>query len=180
MQRTAVQGSPAMLSAITGQWVPGAPRTEGRHPFRKSLAELRTGDTVTAGPRTITREDIAHFAEFTGDTFYAHTDEEAAKANPLFGGIVAHGYLVVSLAAGLFVSPEPGPVLANYGLENLRFLTPVKPGDQLTVTLTAKQISPRDGADYGEVRWDADVTNQGGQSVARYDVLTLVAKEWPR
>jgi oxepin-CoA hydrolase / 3-oxo-5,6-dehydrosuberyl-CoA semialdehyde dehydrogenase len=177
MQRTAVQASPRALGTITSRWVPGAPRSSGTHPFRKSLAELRVGDSVTAGPRTVTRADIEHFAEFTGDTFYAHTDEEAARANPLFGGIVAHGYLVVSLAAGLFVAPEPGPVLANYGLENLRFLTPVKPGDELTVTLTAKQITPRVDADYGEVRWDADVTNQRGESVAKYDVLTLVAKE---
>jgi oxepin-CoA hydrolase/3-oxo-5,6-dehydrosuberyl-CoA semialdehyde dehydrogenase len=176
MQRTAVQASPAVLSKITGQWVAGAARTDGVHPFRKTLAELRIGDSVVAGPRTVTRADIDHFAEFTGDTFYAHTDEAAAKANPLFGGIVAHGYLVVSFAAGLFVSPEPGPVLANYGLENLRFLTPVYPGDELTVTLTAKQITPRENADYGEVRWDADVTKQDGSSVAKYDVLTLVAK----
>ena len=180
MQRTAVQGSPEVLSAITGQWVPGAERTiSDVHPFRKSLAELKVGDTVVAGPRTVTLADIDHFAEFTGDTFYAHTDEEAAKANPLFGGIVAHGYLVLSFAAGLFVSPEPGPVLANYGLENLRFLTPVFPGDGLTVTLTAKQITPRDNAEYGEVRWDADVTKQDGSSAAKYDVLTLVAKENP-
>jgi len=177
MQRTAIQASPRALSAITGRWVPGAPRAEGEHPFRKPLAELRVGDSVVAGPRTVTLADIAHFAEFTGDTFYAHTDEEAARANPLFGGIVAHGYLVLSLAAGLFVAPEPGPVLANYGLENLRFLTPVKPGDQLTVTLTAKQITPRADAGYGEVRWDTDVTNQRNESVATYDVLTLVAKE---
>jgi oxepin-CoA hydrolase/3-oxo-5,6-dehydrosuberyl-CoA semialdehyde dehydrogenase len=177
MQRTAVQGSPKALTAITGRWVTGAPRTEGEHPFRKSLAELKIGDSVVAGPRTVTQEDVDHFAEFTGDTFYAHTDPEAAAANQFFGGIVAHGYLVVSFAAGLFVSPEPGPVLANYGLENLRFLTPVKPGDSLTVTLTAKQITPRENADYGEVRWDADVTNGDGESVAKYDVLTLVAKE---
>ena len=177
MQRTAVQASPNALTAITRRWVPGAPRREGDHPFRKSLAELRLGDSVVAGPRTVTRADIAHFAEFTGDNFYAHTDEQAARANPLFGGIVAHGYLVVALAAGLFVAPEPGPVLANYGLENLRFLTPVKPGDELTVTLTAKQITPRVDADYGEVRWDTDVTNQHEESVAKYDVLTLVAKE---
>ena len=180
MQRTAVQASPAVLTAVGGRWVAGAPRSEGVHPFRKSLAELRIGDSVVAGPRTVTADDVAHFAEFTGDTFYAHTDQAAAEANPLFGGIVAHGYLVVSFAAGLFVSPEPGPVLANYGLENLRFLTPVKPGDELTVTLTAKQITPRENADYGEVRWDTDVTNQRGESVAKYDVLTLVAKENPR
>ncbi|SEP50314.1 phenylacetic acid degradation bifunctional protein PaaZ [Amycolatopsis saalfeldensis] len=179
LQRTAVQGSPTVLSTVTGQWVAGAPRTEGEHPFRKSLAELRLGDCVVAGPRTVTRADIDHFAEFTGDTFYAHTNPEAAAANPLFGGIVAHGYLVVSFAAGLFVSPEPGPVLANYGLENLRFLTPVKVDDALTVTLTAKQITPRIDQEYGEVRWDADVTNQDGDSVAKYDVLTLVSKEQP-
>jgi oxepin-CoA hydrolase / 3-oxo-5,6-dehydrosuberyl-CoA semialdehyde dehydrogenase len=180
MQRTAVQASPQALSAITGRWVAGAARQAGQHPFRKSLAELRVGDSVVAGPRAVTLADIEHFAEFTGDTFYAHTDEAAAQANPLFGGIVAHGYLIVSLAAGLFVSPEPGPVLANYGLENLRFLTPVKPGDELTVTLTAKQITPRVDADYGEVRWDTDVTNQRGESVAKYDVLTLVAKAQAR
>ncbi|MEV1117349.1 phenylacetic acid degradation bifunctional protein PaaZ [Actinosynnema sp. NPDC049800] len=178
MQRTAVQAGPRVLSAVTGRWVPGAPRTESDvHPFRKSLRELRIGDTVVAGPRTVTLADIEHFAEFTGDTFYAHMDEEAATANPFFGGRVAHGYLVVSFAAGLFVSPEPGPVLANYGLENLRFLTPTFPGDELTVTLTAKQITPREDQEYGEVRWDADLVNQKGESVAKYDVLTLVAKQ---
>jgi oxepin-CoA hydrolase / 3-oxo-5,6-dehydrosuberyl-CoA semialdehyde dehydrogenase len=178
MHRTAVQASPKVLAAVTGRWVEGAARNETDvHPFRKTLAELRPGDCVVAGPRTVTLDDIEHFAEFTGDTFYAHMDEEAAAANPFFGGRVAHGYLIVSFAAGLFVSPEPGPVLANYGLENLRFLTPVFPGDELTVTLTAKQITPRENAEYGEVRWDADVTKQDGESVAKYDVLTLVAKE---
>lgn len=180
LQRTAVQASPKVLSAITRRWVPGTERTAGGpHPFRKPLSELRIGDAVVAGPRTVTEADIAHFAEFTGDTFYAHTDAEAAAANPFFDGIVAHGYLVLSLAAGLFVDPEPGPVLANYGLDNLRFLTPVYPGDELTVTLTCKAITPRGGSEHGEVRWDADVTKQDGSSVARYDVLTMVAKEWP-
>ncbi|ALG07124.1 phenylacetic acid degradation bifunctional protein PaaZ [Kibdelosporangium phytohabitans] len=176
MQRTAVQGSPRVLSAVTNRWVPGTERTEGEHPFRKHLEDLRLGDTVVAGPREVTLADIEHFAEFTGDTFYAHMNEEAAAANPFFGGRVAHGYLVVSFAAGLFVQPDPGPVLANYGLENLRFLTPTFPGDSLTVTLTAKQITPRNDQEYGEVRWDADVTNQKGESVAKYDVLTLVEK----
>jgi len=179
MQRTAVQASPRVLTAITGQWTPGAKRTvTAEHPFRKSLAQLRVGDTVIAGPRTVTLADVDHFAKFTGDTFYAHTDAHAAAANPFFDGRVAHGYLVLSFAAGLFVDPDPGPVLANYGLENLRFLTPTYPGDELSVTLTAKAITPRDG-DYGEVRWDADITNQDGESVAKYDVLTLVAKQWP-
>ena len=178
MQRTAVQGSPRMLGAVTGRWVKGSERaTDGPHPFRKSLAELRVGDSVVAGPRRVTLADIEHFAEFTGDTFYAHMDEDAAAANPFFDGRVAHGYLIVSLAAGLFVDPDPGPVLANYGIDNLRFLTPVYPDDELTVTLTCKQISPRPG-EYGEARWDAEVTKQDGSLAAQYDVLTMVAKTW--
>jgi oxepin-CoA hydrolase / 3-oxo-5,6-dehydrosuberyl-CoA semialdehyde dehydrogenase len=177
MQRTAIQASPRVLGAVTDRWVTGGPRREGEHPFRKSLETLRVGDSVVAGPRTVTLEDVEHFAEFTGDMFYAHMDEDAAAANPFFDGRVAHGYLIVSLAAGLFVQPDPGPVLANYGIDNLRFLTPVYPGDELTVCLTCKQISPREG-DYGEVRWDADVTKQDRSSVARYDVLTMVAKTW--
>ena len=178
MQRTAIQASPRMLQAVTGRWVNGAPRlADGTHPFTKPLSRLRIGDTITGGPRTVTVEDIEHFAEFTGDTFYAHTDEEAAAKNPFFGGRVAHGYLILSFAAGLFVQPDFGPVLANYGIDNLRFLTPLKPGDEMTVTLTCKQISPRPG-DYGEVRWDAEITNQDDTVVATYDELTMVAKEW--
>jgi oxepin-CoA hydrolase/3-oxo-5,6-dehydrosuberyl-CoA semialdehyde dehydrogenase len=178
LQRTAVQASPRMLQAATGRWVKGAPKqTGGPHPFTKPLSRLHIGDTIQAGPRAVTLDDIEHFAEFTGDTFYAHMDEEAAVKNPFFGGRVAHGYLIVSLAAGLFVQPDYGPVLANYGIDNLRFLTPVKPGDEITVSLTCKQISPRAG-DYGEVRWDAELTNQDGTVVATYDVLTMVAKEW--
>lgn len=178
MQRTAIQGSPDMITAITGRWTTGSRRDVGEvHPFRKSLAELKIGDGISSAPRTVTLADIDHFADFTGDTFYAHTDPEAAAANPLFGGIVAHGYLVVSLAAGLFVEPNPGPVLANFGVDHLRFLTPVKAGDSIAVDLTVKQITPRNSADYGEVRWDAVVRNQDGETVASYDVLTLVAKE---
>ena len=180
MQRTAIQGSPRAVSAVTGTWVTGAPRlTDGGHPFRKSLAELRIGDAVVAGPRVITLDDIDAFAALSGDTFYAHMDQEAAAANPFFEGRVAHGYFVVSMAAGLFVSPEPGPVLANVGLQNLIFSTPVYPGDALTVALTAKAISPRVDADYGDVTWDAVITNQNGETVATYDVLTSVAKTWP-
>jgi oxepin-CoA hydrolase/3-oxo-5,6-dehydrosuberyl-CoA semialdehyde dehydrogenase len=178
MQRTAIQASPRMLANVTGRWVKGAPRNaDDVHPFTKPLKTLRVGDTIHAGPRTVSLQDIEHFAEFTGDTFYAHMDEEAAAKNPFFGGRVAHGYLIVSLAAGLFVQPDYGPVLANYGIDNLRFLTPVKPGDEISVTLTCKQISPRSG-DYGEVRWDAELVNQQGTAVATYDVLTMVAKEW--
>jgi oxepin-CoA hydrolase/3-oxo-5,6-dehydrosuberyl-CoA semialdehyde dehydrogenase len=177
MQRTAIQGSPEMLTAITGIWHAGAVSShEGRHPFRKTLEELTLGDSVVSASREITLADIEHFAEFTGDTFYAHMNEKAAAANPFFPGRVAHGYLLVSWAAGLFVDPDPGPVLANYGLENLRFITPVSPGDSVRVVLTAKQITPRETDDYGEVRWDAVLINQKDEVVATYDVLTLVAK----
>lgn len=180
MQRTAVQGAPWLLSEVTGRWMQGAKtRQDGIHPFRKSLAELEIGDQLVTASRTVTLEDIEHFAHFTGDTFYAHMDEDAAKANPFFDGRVAHGYLIVSFAAGLFVDPAPGPVLANYGVDALRFLTPVNPGDALQVTLTCKQINPRETEDYGEVRWDCTVTNQEAQLVAQYDVLTMVAKTWP-
>ena len=179
MQRTAVQGTPRLLSAVTDRWMPGADTRADIHPFRKSLAELRIGDQLLTEKRAVTLDDIEHFAHFTGDTFYAHMDEEAARANPFFDGRVAHGYLIVSFAAGLFVQPDPGPVLANYGVDNLRFLTPVNPGDTLGVQLTCKEINPRAGADYGEVRWDCQVTNQKDEVVAQYDVLTMVAKTWP-
>jgi len=166
-----------MLTALTGVWHEGAPARQDVHPFRKSLAELRLGDQFASPPRPVTLEDIETFAHFTGDTFYAHMDEDAASANPFFPGRVAHGYLLVAWAAGLFVDPDPGPVLANYGLENLRFMTPVSPGDEIRVVLTAKQITPRETEDYGEVRWDAVIRNQRDETVATYDVLTLVAKE---
>lgn len=176
MQRTALQGTPDMITAITGRWTPGSVRHNGIHPFRKHLEDLEVGDTVVTGTRTVTIQDIEHFANFTGDTFYAHMDETAAKANPFFGGRVAHGYYIVSIAAGLFVDPSPGPVLANYGVDNLRFLTPVFPGDTLKVTLTCKQKTPRATEDYGEVRWDTTVVNQDAKVVAQYDVLTMVAR----
>ncbi|MDM7990151.1 phenylacetic acid degradation bifunctional protein PaaZ [Arthrobacter sp. zg-Y877] len=177
MQRTAVQGSPNMLTALTGIWHSGADRRfDAGHPFRKPLSELRVGDAVRSDLREVALEDIAAFAETTGDTFYAHTDAAAAEANPFFPGIVAHGYLLLSWGAGLFVDPAPGPVLANYGLENLRFLTPVAAGDSIRVTLTAKKITPRETDDYGEVAWDAVLTNQNDELVATYDVLTLVEK----
>ena len=179
MQRTAVQGSPRLLSAVTGRWVDGAPVQHDVHPFRKSLAELRIGDQLITAARQVTQEDVEHFAHFTGDTFYAHMDTEAARANPFFDDRVAHGYLIASFAAGLFVEPNPGPVLANYGVDNLRFLTPVYFGDTLQVRLTCKEINPRASAEHGEVRWDCQVTNQNGAVVAQYDVLTMVAKTWP-
>lgn len=179
MQRSAVQGTPRLLAAVTGEWTKGAETQDGLHPFRKSLADLRLGDRIVTDRREVTLADIEHFAAFTGDTFYAHMDEDAARANPFFEGRVAHGYLIVSFAAGLFVQPDPGPVLANYGIDNLRFLTPVYPGDRLGVVLTCKAINPRADNDYGEVSWDCEVTKQDGSLVAQFDVLTMVAKDWP-
>lgn len=175
MQRTALQGSPGTISAITRNWNSGAPEyQEPPHPFRLKFGELELGKTLVTAPRTITLDDIEHFAHFTGDTFYAHMDEKAAAANPLFGGRVAHGYLLLSFAAGLFVDPAPGPVLANYGLDNLRFLKPVKPGDTITVKLTAKSKSQRN-EQYGEVRWAVAISNQNGEPVAMYELLTMNA-----
>jgi oxepin-CoA hydrolase/3-oxo-5,6-dehydrosuberyl-CoA semialdehyde dehydrogenase len=173
MQRTALQGAPGLLSSIVKQWLPGAPKPEGaEHPFRKRISELEVGYTLKTASRTVTLQDIEHFAEFTGDTFYAHMDEEAARANPIFNGRVAHGYLILSFAAGLFVDPAPGPVLANYGLENLRFLTPLYPGDSMRVELTVKTKSVRN-EEMGEVRWAVFVFNQADEVVASYDLLTM-------
>jgi len=124
----------------------------------------------------VTAEDIDQFVQLTGDSFYAHTDPVAAAQNPLFGDIVAHGYFVISRVAGLFVDPAPGPVLANYGLDNLRFITPVKVGDSISAQLTCKEKKARQTENYGEVRWDLVVRNQRDELVATYDVLTLVAK----
>jgi oxepin-CoA hydrolase/3-oxo-5,6-dehydrosuberyl-CoA semialdehyde dehydrogenase len=172
MQRTALQSTPAMIAAITEQYVPGAPKhIIDVHPFRLTMSELHIGDTWMTPSRTITLEDIEHFAEFTGDKFYAHMDEEAAKASPIFEGRVAHGYLLLSFAAGLFVDPDPGPVLANTGLENLRFLTPVYPGDSVRVELTARAKSIK-SEETGQVRWAVEVFNQDDELVAAYDLLT--------
>jgi oxepin-CoA hydrolase / 3-oxo-5,6-dehydrosuberyl-CoA semialdehyde dehydrogenase len=173
MQRTALQGSPTVLSSIVHQWLPGAPKPEGdAHPFRKRISELDVGYTLKTASREVTLADIEHFAEFTGDNFYAHMDEEAARANPIFNGRVAHGYLILSFAAGLFVDPAPGPVLANYGLENLRFLTPLYPEDSMRVELTVKSKSVRN-EEMGEVRWAVFVFNQKDELVASYDLLTM-------
>ena len=173
MQRTALQGAPEMLTKVINQWLPGAAKAEGDiHPFRKRIAELDIGYTLKTPSRTITLEDIEHFAHFTGDTFYAHMDEEAAKASPIFGGRVAHGYLILSFAAGLFVDAPPGPVLANTGLDSLRFLTPVYPGDSIRVELTVKSKSVRD-EERGEVRWAVQVFNQKDETVATYELLTM-------
>jgi oxepin-CoA hydrolase / 3-oxo-5,6-dehydrosuberyl-CoA semialdehyde dehydrogenase len=172
MQRTAVQSSPTMIAAITGQYVPGAPKHPvDVHPFRRKMSELSIGDTLKTASRTVTIEDIEHFAEFTGDKFYAHMDEEAAKASPIFEGRVAHGYLILSFAAGLFVDPDPGPVLANTGLENLRFQTPLYPGDSMRVELSVRSKSLK-SEDTGVVLWAVEIFNQRDELVATYDLLT--------
>ncbi len=178
MQRTAIQGSPETLSVIGHRWTRGADESDpGVHPFRKTFEALNIGDTFKSDSRQVSLEDIDHFAEFTGDKFYAHMDEEAAKKNPFFEGRVAHGYLIVSFAAGLFVDPDFGPVLANYGVDDLRFLTPLNHGDSMRVRLTCKQKTLRGDSGYGEVRWDTEVTNQDDEVVAQYDVLTMVATD---
>jgi oxepin-CoA hydrolase/3-oxo-5,6-dehydrosuberyl-CoA semialdehyde dehydrogenase len=178
MQRTAIQGSPETLSVIGHRWTRGADEKDpGAHPFRKTFEQLELGDTFRSELREVSLEDINHFAEFTGDTFYAHMDEVAAANNPFFEGRVAHGYLIVSFAAGLFVDPDFGPVLANYGIDDLRFITPLNHGDSMRVRLTCKQKTLRGDTGYGEVRWDAEITNQDDEIVAQYDVLTMVATD---
>jgi oxepin-CoA hydrolase/3-oxo-5,6-dehydrosuberyl-CoA semialdehyde dehydrogenase len=176
MQRTAVQGTPDTLTALGGRWVRGSrQRHPGRHPFRLAFHELRLGDTFDSAEREVTVEDIEGFAALTGDTFYAHMSETEAARNPLFGGRVAHGYFLISAAAGLFVDPDYGPVLGNYGLNQLRFVKPVKPKDRIKVRLTCAEKSLRADKGWGEVAWDTEITNGDGETVASYDVLTMVS-----
>ena len=180
MQRTAVQGSPTTIAAITQEWTAGAAQPEAKvHPFRKHFEELEIGETLTTHRRTVTEADIVNFAGVSGDHFYAHMDEIAARES-MFGRRVAHGYFVLSAAAGLFVDPAPGPVLANFGLDNLRFTKPVYAGDTIQVQLTCKsktaRETPPDGVPQGVVAWDVRVTNQGAELVATYTLLTLVRR----
>ena len=176
LQRTAVQGSPDTLTAVGGRWVRGAAEREpGTHPFRKPFHALAIGDTFRSAEREITVADIERFADLSGDRFYAHMDDGEAARNPLFGGRVAHGYFLIAAAAGLFVDPAYGPVLGNYGLDNLRFVTPAKPGDRVRVRLTCREKSLRADKGWGEVSWDTEITNQDGATVASYHVLTMVS-----
>ena len=181
LQRAAVQGSPAMLSAVTGEFVRGAPVIEtGTHPFRRHFEDLQIGESLLTHRRTVGEADLINFGGISGDYFYMHFDEEAAKASP-FGQRIAHGYFVLSAAAGLFVSPAPGPVLANYGLDTLRFVKPVGIGDTIQARLTCKRKIDRNkkdasGQGQGVVAWDVEVSNQRAELVASYDILTLVAK----
>lgn len=181
MQRTSVQGSPSSLVAITREYQSGARARKAEvHPFRKHFEDLQVGDRLTTHRRTVTEADIVNFGCISGDHFYAHFDEEAAK-DSLFGKRVAHGYFVISAAAGLFVDPAPGPVLANYGLENLRFIEPVGIGDTIQARVTvkkkiAKEKRPDEDRATGVVVWDVEIVNQDEKAVALYDVLTLVAR----
>ncbi len=181
MQRTAIQGSPDTLTAITRQFTKGAtPIIKPVHPFRKTFDELEIGETLITHRRTVTEADIVNFGCISGDHFYAHFDELAAK-DSLFGKRVAHGYFVISAAAGMFVDPAPGPVLANYGLENLRFVEPVGIGDTIQVRLSAKEKiwkakRPDEDRATGVVVWDVEVKNQNDETVAIYDILTLVER----
>ena len=182
LQRTAVQGSPSMIAAITGEYMRGAALKESPlHPFRKHFEELEIGDSLLTHRRTVGEADIVAFGGISGDYFYMHFDEIAAKESP-FGKRIAHGYFVLSAAAGLFVSPAPGPVLANYGLDSLRFIKPVGIGDTIRARLTCKRKIDRNkkdanGQGQGVVAWDVAVTNQDDELVASYDILTLVAKK---
>ncbi len=182
LQRAALQGSPTMLAAVTGEYVRGAAVQESDlHPFRKYFEDLKMGDSLLTHRRTVTEADIVSFGGISGDFFYMHFDEIAAKDSQ-FGKRIAHGYFVLSAAAGLFVSPAPGPVLANYGLDNLRFITPVAIGDTIRARLTCKRKVDRNrtderGVGQGVVAWDVQVTNQNDELVASYDILTLVMKK---
>ena len=181
MQRTALQGSPATITKVSNEWIKGAAQPTDRvHPFRKYFDEIQVGDTLITHRRTITETDIVNFAGISGDYFYAHMDDIAARES-IFEKRVAHGYFVLSAAAGLFVDPAPGPVLANYGLDNLRFVKPVYAGDTIQVRLTCKQKTaketPPDTIPQGVVAWDVEVTNQDQEPVAVYTILTLVRRK---
>lgn len=183
MQRTAIQGSPQTVASVTREWSKGADELKDRiHPFRKFFDELRIGETFITHRRTVTEADVVNFAGVSGDFFYAHMDDVAAK-DSFFAKRVAHGYFVLSAAAGLFVDPAPGPVLANYGLEGLRFVKPVYIGDTIQARLTCKQRTAKEDREgqvpQGVVHWDVEVTNQDGEAVAVYTILTLVKRAVP-
>ena len=180
LQRAAVQGSPSMLMAVTREYVRGAKvQEDALHPFRKWFDDLAIGDSLLTHRRTVSEADIVNFGGISGDYFYMHFDEIAAKESA-FGKRIAHGYFVLSAAAGLFVSPAQGPVLANYGLDTLRFVKPVGIGDTIQARLTCKRKTDKPARKgqpgQGVVAWDVQVSNQLHELVASYDILTLVLK----
>ena len=182
MQRTAIQGSPTTLTAITEVYQPGAQRTEDViHPFRKYFEELNIGDSLTTHKRTVTEADIVNFANISGDNFYAHMDETSLEGT-LFEKRVAHGYFILSAAAGLFVEPKKGPVLANYGLEECRFTKPVYVGSTIGVRLTVKEKiaqeqKTEEDIPRGIVKWHVEVYDETDEVVALATILTLVQRK---
>ena len=181
MQRTAIQGSPTTLTHITQQYQYGGKQWEDNiHPFRKHFEELKIGETYITAKHTVTESDITNFANVSGDNFYAHMDATSLEGT-IFEGRVAHGYFILSKAAGLFVDARKGPVLLNYGLDECRFVKPVYPGMTIGVKFTCKEkISQekRDEEDIakGIVRWLVDVYDETGETVAIATILTMVKK----
>ncbi|MFP5457858.1 MAG: phenylacetic acid degradation bifunctional protein PaaZ [Bacteriovoracia bacterium] len=182
LQRTAIQGSPTTLTKITNQYQYGAKQTLSEvHPFRKYFEELAVGDTLITEKHTVTLEDIENFADLSGDRFYAHMDENSLDGT-IFTGRVAHGYFILSRAAGLFVDPPKGPVLLNYGLDECRFIKPVYPGAVIGVKFTCKEKVDQekrtpDDIPKGIVKWLVDVYDETGESVAVATILTMVKKK---
>ena len=183
MQRVAIQASPSIISHITNVYQPHGEQTEDKiHPFQKYFEELVIGETLTTHKRTITEADIVNFANISWDHFYAHTDHTSLEGT-LFEKPVAHGYFVLSAAAGLFVDPKKGPVLLNYGLEECRFIKPVYAGTTIAVKLTCKEKIEQEKKEEtsiasGIVKWYVDVSDETGESVAIATILTLVRKKF--
>lgn len=181
MQRTAIQGSPTTLTHITQQYQYGGKQWEDNiHPFRKHFEELKIGETYITAKHTVTESDITNFANVSGDNFYAHMDATSLEGT-IFEGRVAHGYFILSKAAGLFVDARKGPVLLNYGLDECRFVKPVYPGMTIGVKFTCKEKinqEKRDEEDIakGIVRWLVDVYDETGETVAIATILTMVKK----
>ncbi len=181
MQRTAIQGSPTTLTHITQVYQRGANQEESEpHLFRKHFEDLKIGQTVTTHKHTVTEADIANFANVSGDNFYAHVDATSLEGT-IFEQRVAHGYFVLSKAAGLFVDPKKGPVMLNYGIDECRFTKPVYPGMTIGVRLTVKEkIAQEKRSDddiaKGIVKFMVDVYDETGETVALATILTMVKK----
>lgn len=183
LQKTAIQGSPDVLTAITKVYTQGAEKKfSDKHPFQKYFEEVEVGDSLETAGRTVTEADIVNFSNVSWDHFYAHTDSTSLNGT-IFDKTVAHGYFILSAAAGLFVSGKKGPVIANYGLENASFFKPVYAGDTITVYLTAKEKINRGvkgrNIPSGVVKWLVEVVNQREEVVCVATILTLVAKKSP-
>lgn len=181
LQRTAIQGHPTTISAITEQFQVGAAMPEANpHVFRKHFEELIVGETVYTQKHTVTEADIVNFANVSGDNFYAHMDATSLEGT-IFEQRVAHGYFILSKAAGLFVDPKKGPVLLNYGIEEARFTKPVYPGATIGVRFTVKEKidqEKRSEEDIpkGIVKFLVDVFDETGDTVALATILTMVKK----